>query len=264
MHHVQHHLAAFIDKPFDETSTLYAGINHLTFIYDFRWKGADAWPLVRAKVDRELAEPRRPRRHRQHLRRRHEGVEQPVLVGDLPSLRCLPRCRGPACHRVLPRAVGGRQVLRQDARRRRVLGPGDPGVGREPLPVDGRAGRRHGAARRDRSSTARAASRSSSSPSSARCSPTRARCSRATSSTAAAVPGLPDDAALEIPGVATARGIRPVAGARPVRSPRRRSSRGDCSSVYLAMEAAMTGDRDLVVEAMIADGAVTDPDAAAA
>ena len=35
------------------------------------------------------------------------------------------------------------------------------------------------------------------------------------------------------------------------------------SSVYLATEAAMTGDRDLVVEAMTADGAVTDPDAAA-
>ena len=60
MHHVQHHLAAFIGKPFDETSTLYAGINHLTFIYDFRWKGEDAWPLVRAKVDRELAEPADP------------------------------------------------------------------------------------------------------------------------------------------------------------------------------------------------------------
>jgi alpha-galactosidase len=33
--------------------------------------------------------------------------------------------------------------------------------------------------------------------------------------------------------------------------------------VYLAVEAAMTGDRDLVVEAMLADGAVSDPDAAA-
>ena len=36
MHHVQHHLAAFLGAPFEETSTLYAGINHLTFIYDFR------------------------------------------------------------------------------------------------------------------------------------------------------------------------------------------------------------------------------------
>ena len=77
-----------------------------------------------------------------------------------------------------------------------------------------------------------------------------------------AVPGLPDDAALEIPGVATARGIRPISvpdlGAPLTGDPRAR-----LASVYLAVEAAMTGDRDLVVEAMLADGAVTDPDAAA-
>ena len=42
MHHVQHHLAAFIEAPFEQTSTLYAGINHLTFIYDFRRNGRDA------------------------------------------------------------------------------------------------------------------------------------------------------------------------------------------------------------------------------
>jgi alpha-galactosidase len=36
------------------------------------------------------------------------------------------------------------------------------------------------------------------------------------------------------------------------------------SSVYLSIEAAMHGDRDMAVEAVIADGAVTDPDAAAA
>jgi alpha-galactosidase len=34
--HIQHELAHFIRKPFEETSTLYGGINHLTFIYDFR------------------------------------------------------------------------------------------------------------------------------------------------------------------------------------------------------------------------------------
>ena len=31
------------------------------------------------------------------------------------------------------------------------------------------------------------------------------------------------------------------------------------ASVYLAVDAAMSGDRDLVVEAMLADGAVSDP-----
>jgi alpha-galactosidase len=32
--------------------------------------------------------------------------------------------------------------------------------------------------------------------------------------------------------------------------------------VTLAVEASMTGDRDLVVEALLADGAVSDPDQA--
>ncbi|MDI4659361.1 hypothetical protein K9U41_23530, partial [Xanthobacter autotrophicus] len=36
------------------------------------------------------------------------------------------------------------------------------------------------------------------------------------------------------------------------------------TSVYLAIEAAMTGSRDFVVEAMLADGGVTDGDVAVA
>ena len=77
-----------------------------------------------------------------------------------------------------------------------------------------------------------------------------------------AVPGLPDDAALEIPGVATARGIRPVS-VPDLSLPLTAILARRLSSVYLAIEAAMTGDRNLAVEAMLADGAVTDPDAAA-
>ena len=76
------------------------------------------------------------------------------------------------------------------------------------------------------------------------------------------VPGLPNDAALEIPGVATARGIRPVA-VPDLSMPLTAILNRRLSSVYLSLEAAMNGNRDLVVEAMIADGAVTDPDAAA-
>ena len=72
------------------------------------------------------------------------------------------------------------------------------------------------------------------------------------------VPGLPDDAALEIPGVATARGLRPVSV--PDLSPALTAILARrLTSVTLAVEAAMHGDVDLVVEAMLADGAVSDP-----
>ena len=53
--HVQRELARLIRKPAEETSTLYCGINHLTFVYDFRWQGDDAWPLVRQRVAEDLA-----------------------------------------------------------------------------------------------------------------------------------------------------------------------------------------------------------------
>ncbi len=54
-HHVYHQLAGFIGKPADEVSYLAAGVNHFTWLYDLRWKGQDAWPLVRERVARERA-----------------------------------------------------------------------------------------------------------------------------------------------------------------------------------------------------------------
>jgi alpha-galactosidase/6-phospho-beta-glucosidase family protein len=29
---------------------LATGLNHFTWIYDLRWKGQEAWPLVRARL----------------------------------------------------------------------------------------------------------------------------------------------------------------------------------------------------------------------
>ena len=106
MHHIQHHLPAFIGAPFEQTSTLYAGINHLTFIYDFRLRGQDAWPLMRAKVDAELAQPPDPADIGNIFADGTEGVEQPVLLGAVPALRRVSGRRGPARHGVLPGALG--------------------------------------------------------------------------------------------------------------------------------------------------------------
>lgn len=49
----QRELAALIGKTDEETTIYYCGINHLTFVYDFRWRGEDAWPLVREQLARE-------------------------------------------------------------------------------------------------------------------------------------------------------------------------------------------------------------------
>jgi alpha-galactosidase len=58
--HVQRELARLIRRPAAETSTLYCGINHLTFVYDFRWRGEDAWPLARQQLAEDRAAPADP------------------------------------------------------------------------------------------------------------------------------------------------------------------------------------------------------------
>ncbi len=55
-HHVYQQLAQLIGKPEEEVSYLAAGVNHFTWIYDLRWNGQDAWPLVRERLTRERAE----------------------------------------------------------------------------------------------------------------------------------------------------------------------------------------------------------------
>lgn len=76
------------------------------------------------------------------------------------------------------------------------------------------------------------------------------------------VPNLPQGAVLEIPGVATARGLRPFSVPD---FPDTLAAIVDrrLASVMLTIEASLRGDRDLVVEALLADGAVHDPDTAA-
>ncbi len=55
--HVQRQLASYIDMPPDEVTALFIGLNHLTFIFDLRWQGRDLWPQVREKITRERTVP---------------------------------------------------------------------------------------------------------------------------------------------------------------------------------------------------------------
>jgi alpha-galactosidase len=51
--HVERELAEFIGAPPEELTSLFAGVNHLTFIFDLRWNGRDAWPIVRKRLSEE-------------------------------------------------------------------------------------------------------------------------------------------------------------------------------------------------------------------
>ena len=47
---VSRQLAHFVGAPPEETTTRFAGLNHLTFIHDLRWRGRDMWPVARRRL----------------------------------------------------------------------------------------------------------------------------------------------------------------------------------------------------------------------
>jgi alpha-galactosidase len=75
------------------------------------------------------------------------------------------------------------------------------------------------------------------------------------------VAGLPADAILEQPCVATGRGLRPLQSA-DLPAPLVALLARKLAATRLTVEAALRGDRALFVEALLADGAVSDPDIA--
>ncbi|MGW8630697.1 family 4 glycosyl hydrolase [Streptomyces sp. NPDC055793] len=261
MHHVQRELAAFAGLPFEETSTLYAGINHLTFIYDFRHNGKDAWPGVRTRMERELAEP-----------------ADPADIGAIWE-------NGKAWHNPFSWEIFRRYGAYPAANDRHVLeffperwAGGDYygkklGVDAFSVPEilqwgeDRYQGMR---AQAEDDAPLDAASFENSTGEQEQLIAIirsitfdRREMFSVNVPNRGSVPGLPDEAALEVPAVATARGLRPVS-VPDLSAPLTSILARRLTSVELATEAAMKGDRGLVVEAMIADGAVTDPDAAVA
>ncbi len=78
-----------------------------------------------------------------------------------------------------------------------------------------------------------------------------------------AVPGLPSDAVLELPASATGSGFSPLqSSALPPALVAKLCSK--IAAVEVTVQAALQGSLDLFVEALLADGAVSDPDAAVA
>jgi alpha-galactosidase len=53
----EHYLARFIGVPWPEVSCRAIGVNHFTWITEFRHQGRDAWPLVRAKLGEKAGTP---------------------------------------------------------------------------------------------------------------------------------------------------------------------------------------------------------------
>jgi alpha-galactosidase len=260
--HVQRELAALIRKPLEETSTLYCGLNHLTFIYDFRWRGEDAWPLARERVAEDRAAPLDPDdigniwqdgskatynpfsweifdrlgaypaaddRHVTEFfpdRFRSGAYYGKTLGIDAFSLKEI-LAWGEERYQTMVREASGTQPLSNDLLNRST---GD----QEQLLLIIRS-----ILRDERASVS------------------------ANVPNRGLVPNLPDHAILEVPSIVTGRGLR---GVQVPDLPTKLAAilMKRLAPIDITIEAALTGDRDLFAEALILDGAVADPDTARA
>jgi len=263
---VERQLAQFIGAPPEEVTSLYAGLNHLTFFFDLRWNGRDAWPLVRDRLSRE-------RRQRGDLEKVGQmfwemGAEDESFASqDNPFSWSIYEAYG-AYPAVNDRHVSeffperfpeGRyygKTLGVDAYSfEGTIAWGDKiyadmraqAMGEELLDeeVFERAEGEHellinilrSMERDDR------------------------RVYSANLPNHGAVPNLPYDAILEMPTAATATGLRPLQIA-DFPDPLAAIINRKLSATLLTVEAALAGDRGLFVEALLADGAVRDPEVA--
>ncbi len=263
--HVERQLAGFIGAPPDEVTTLYAGLNHMTYIYDFRWKGRDAWPLVRAR----LAEERGEAQDWAELGKEFPEMGAPASfkVADNPFSWSIFETYG-----AYP-AVNDRHVVEFFPERfpqghyygktlgtetysvEEVLARGDEvyanmrtqAIGEKPL---------------DESFFSRAEGEHEQLLDILRSFEfDQRRIFSANLPNLGAVSNIPDDVVLEMPSVATATGLRPM---QILDFPDTLAAivTRKAAAAKLTVEAALSGNRKLFIEALLADGSVSDPEVA--
>lgn len=238
VHDVTRELAQLIGAPPAEVTSLFMGVNHFTWIYDLRWRGEDAWPLVRERVaqgvardpfswslfaaygaypavnDRHVSEFFPERFPQGYYYGKQLGVdafsfERTIASGDsrYAAMHAQAVGEAPLNEALFARAEGEHEQLIDIlaslwADKQRIFSVNLPNQG--------------------------------------------------------AVAGLPAEAILELPAAATGRGFLPLqAPSLPAALIAPIARR--VAAHALTVEAALTGDRNLWREALLADGAVNDP-----
>lgn len=245
VYEVCHELADFIGAPRGEVTCLAAGVNHFTWVYDLRWNGQDAWPLVRDRLaDASHPVTQAARAHNPFSWSLFEAYGAYPAVNDRHVSEFFPeRFPGGAYYgkRLGVDAFSfegtiawGDKIYEQMRGQASGAAPLDPrvfdrdaGEHSQLLEIlDGIAGDTR--------------------PFFTANLPNRG-----------AVPNLPADAILELTSTATGRGIRALHAPdfpEALAAPLIRKIAGQ----EVTVEAALRGDRKLVVEALLLDGCVTD------
>jgi alpha-galactosidase len=247
---VSRQLARFVGAPVAETTTLFAGLNHLTFIFDLRWKGRDMWPVAREKL---AASPDAGARD-------DFAAHNPFSWSLFEAYGAYPSANDRHVTEFFPeRFPGGAyygKTLGVDAFSfEGTIAYGDrvyadmqaQALGEKPLD-DGIFHRTVG--EHEQLLSILRALRHDTRELFAVNVPNRG-----------ALPNLPADAILELPAVATTTGLRPIA-IPDFSDPLAAIVARKLAAIELTVEAALRGDRALFVEALLADGAVTDADVA--
>ncbi|MFZ4656383.1 MAG: hypothetical protein ACOYNY_05205 [Caldilineaceae bacterium] len=238
VHDVTRELAQLIGAPPAEVTSLFMGVNHFTWIYDLRWRGEDAWPLVRERVA--------------------QGVERDPFSWSLfAAYGAYPAVNDRHVSEFFPeRFPQGRYYGKQ-------LGVDAFSFERTIASGDSRYAGMHaqaiGEAPLDESLFARAEGEHEQLIDIlASLWEDRQRIFSVNLPNQGVVPGLPAEAILELPAAATGRGFLPLHA--PVLPPALIAPIARRVAAHaLTVEAALTGDRRLWCEALLADGCVTDP-----
>jgi alpha-galactosidase len=252
--HVHRQLAAFIGAPPEEVSALYAGLNHMTFIYDLRWNGQDAWPLARARL-RQASDPGVPDPQTAF------AAENPFSWSLFEAYGAYPAANDRHVTEFFPErfphgSYYGRTLGVDAYSFEGTIASGDRAYAAMraqalgEVPLDEAVFRRGPGEHEQLVEILRCIWAD------------ERRVFAANLPVRGAVPGLPDDAILELPAVSTAGGLRALQlldypGVLTAILARK------LSAIRLTAEAALQGDPALLREALLADGAVTDPQVAA-
>jgi alpha-galactosidase len=256
-------LAGFIGAPPSEVTSLFVGLNHMTFFSDLRWRGRDAWPLVRARLAEERGEPVDSESLGHSFPERgtpsgsFRAADNPFCWSLFDAYGAYPAPGDRHVTEFFPeRFPGGRyygKTLGVDAFSfEGTIARGDQiyvnmqswarGEGLLDERIFRRASGEHEQLLdiiRDIDEDGR-------------------RVFAANLPNEGAVPNVQADAILEMPAVATASGLRPLQVCDYPDALAAIINR-KVAATRLTVEAALTGDRGLFVEALLADGAVTDP-----
>jgi alpha-galactosidase len=264
--HVERQLAQFIGVPPKEVTSLFAGLNHLTFLFDLRWQGREAWPIVRARLAQERGQPYDASLLGQRFAEMggddngFKAADNPFAWSLFETYEAYPAVNDRHVTEFFPeRFPNGRyygktlgvdafsfentiawgdkiyadmraQALGQKEQNQRVFERAE-GEHEQLLEI------LHSLARDER------------------------RVFSVNLPNNGAVPNLPNDAILELPAAATATGLRPLQ-ILDFPAPLAAIIIRKLTAAELTVEAALHGDRKLLVEALLADGAVTDPNVA--